>query len=85
MSSAMSPSVIFEYIKKQGQVRDSEIATALKLSAGKVREALDELTASGQVFCCDLTRYENGKPIQEILCRISGYIPPAAPGRKPKG
>ncbi len=85
MISAPGSSPVFEYIKKHGQVRDSEIAAALKLSTAKVREALDELIASGQVFSCDLTRYENGKPIQEILCRISGYIPPAAPGRKPKG
>ena len=31
---------------------------------------------------CHLTRYDNEKILENISCRISGYLPPAAPGRK---
>ena len=27
---------------------------------------------------------ENGKKIEGILCRVAGFTPPAAPGRKAK-
>jgi hypothetical protein len=33
---------------------------------------------------CKLTRFEEGKAVEGWLCRVSGYIPPAAPGRKAK-
>ena len=80
----MSTPAIFQHIRKHGQLRDVEIARALKLDLGVVRRALDELSAKGDIACCSVTRYDNGKPVQEILCRLSGYVPPAAPGRKPK-
>jgi predicted ArsR family transcriptional regulator len=80
----MNTSPIFEHIKKHGQVRDAEIATALGLRLTKVRTSLSELTAQGRISCCSVTCFKDGKPIEEILCRVSGYIPPAAPGRKPK-
>ena len=28
--------------------------------------------------------YDAGKEVHGLLCRIAGYVPPAAPGRKPK-
>jgi transcription initiation factor IIE alpha subunit len=80
----VNTSPIFEHIKKHGQVRDAEIASALGLGLTKVRSSLSELCARGQISCCSVTRFTNGKAIDEILCRVSGYIPPAAPGRKPK-
>ncbi len=80
----MSTSPIFEHIKKNGQVRDAEIAMALGLGLTKVRSSLSDLSARGQISCCSVTRFDNGKSVEEILCRISGYIPPATPGRKPK-
>ena len=80
----MNASPIFEHIKKHGQVCDAEIATALGLGLTKVRSSLSDLSARGQISCCSVTRFKNGQPIEEILCRVSGYIPPAAPGRKPK-
>jgi hypothetical protein len=33
---------------------------------------------------CQSTRFVEGRKIEGLLCRIAGYIPPAAPGRKPK-
>ena len=80
----MITSPIFEHIKKHGQVRDAEIASALGLRLTQVRSSLSDLSAMGKVSCCSVTRFLDGKSVEEILCRVSGYIPPSAPGRKPK-
>jgi len=80
----VTTSPILEHIKRHGQVRDAEIAAALGLGLTKVRSSLSDLSATGQISCCNVTRFQNGKSVEEILCRVSGYIPPAAPGRKPK-
>lgn len=34
------------------------------------------------ISCCSVTNFEDGVAIEGFLCRFSGYIPPAAPGRK---
>lgn len=57
---------------------------ALGLKREVVRNALAELADQGRIACCTVTDYASGKAVDEILCRASGYIPPAAPGRKPK-
>jgi hypothetical protein len=49
-----------------------------------VRHQLAGLAATGAVITCNLTRYEKGKRIDAWQCRVSGYIPPLSPGRKPK-
>jgi hypothetical protein len=42
-----------------------------------------ELSAQGEISKCSVTTFKDGKPIEGIQCRIAGYAPPAAPGRKP--
>ena len=71
-------------LKKYGQRLDSEIAKETGLPLATVRERLSALIATGAVIMCHLTRFENGVRIDAWLCRVSGYIPPAAPGRKAK-
>lgn len=80
----MSTTQILDHIKKNGQLFDVEIATALGLKLEIVRNSISELSAKGQITCCDVTRFQNGEPAKVILCRASGYVPPASPGRKPK-
>jgi predicted ArsR family transcriptional regulator len=75
---------ILQYLKLNGERLDSEIAVAVGLSLEKVRAGLSELSAKGDVIACRSIRFKDGKPIDGILCRMSGYIPPAAPGRKAK-
>ncbi len=75
---------ILQYLKLNGERLDSEIATAIGISLAKVRLGVSELSAKGDVIVCRSIRYKEGKPIEAILCRVSGYIPPAAPGRKSK-
>jgi DNA-binding IclR family transcriptional regulator len=75
---------ILQLLKTRGERLDSEIAEATGISLAKVRTHLTELTAKGEVMSCHSIRYEKGKKIEGIRCRIAGYIPPAAPGRKSK-
>ena len=49
-----------------------------------VRERLSELSAAGAVVMCRLTRYDGAKTIDAWQCRLSGFVPAPAPGRKPK-
>lgn len=74
---------VLQYLKKHGQLLDSEIAAATGIPIAQVRISLSELLAQGEISSCSVTRFKDGKPVQSILCRISGFIPPAAPGRKP--
>ena len=75
---------ILECLAKHGQRLDSEIAEETGVPLAKVRERLAKLAASGEIITCNLTRFDKGKRIEAVQCRISGYIPPLAPGRKAK-
>lgn len=74
---------IMQYLKKNGQRLDSEIATATGMPLVKVRHLLADLSAQGEISRCSVTRFDHGKKIEGILCRVAGYIPPKSPGRKP--
>jgi predicted ArsR family transcriptional regulator len=73
---------ILECLKKHGQRLDLEIAKETGVPLKTVREELTALAATGAVITCTLTRFERGKRIEAWQCRISGYVPPPAPGRK---
>jgi len=75
---------ILKYLKSRGEQLDSEIATAMGIPLESVRRHVSALSARGEVMTCQSIRFNDGKRIEGLLCRISGYIPPAAPGRKPK-
>jgi hypothetical protein len=75
---------ILQYLKLAGEKLDSEIATATGISLAEVRLRVAELSVKGDVILCRSIRFKDGNPIESILCRTSGFIPPAAPGRKPK-
>jgi hypothetical protein len=71
-------------LKKYGQRLDLEIAKEMNVPLATVRRQLVGLAATREVIMCNLTRFEDGKRIDAWQCRVSGYIPPVAPGRKPK-
>lgn len=79
----MQTATILQYLKKHGQLLDSEIATGTGIPIEQVRESITELSAQGEISRCTVTSFNNGKPIEGFQCRIAGYFPPAAPGRKP--
>jgi transcription initiation factor IIE alpha subunit len=75
---------VLQCLKKHGQRLDLEIAEETCVPLAAVRERLTELSAAGAVVMCRLTRYEGAKTIEAWQCRLSGFVPPVAPGRKPK-
>jgi predicted ArsR family transcriptional regulator len=77
-------STVLECLKEHGQRLDLEIAAEIGVPLAIVREQLTSLAATGAVIMCNLTRFEKGKRIDAWQCRVAGYIPPLAPGRKAK-
>jgi DNA-binding IclR family transcriptional regulator len=75
---------ILPCLKKHGQRLDSELAKETGVPIAKVRQRLAELAATGAIITCDLTRFEDGKRVDGLVCRMSGWVPPPAPGRKTK-
>jgi len=75
---------ILQYLKTHGESLDTEIAAAVGLSLAKTRTQLIDLTAKGEIMSCYTTKFEKGKKTEGMSCRLSGFIPPAAPGRKSK-
>ncbi|MCX7175113.1 MAG: transcriptional regulator [Proteobacteria bacterium] len=74
---------ILLFLRKHGQQLDAEIAVATGIPLPKVRRCLSDLAARGEISSCSVTRYNDGKPVTGMLCRIAGFIPPSAPGPKP--
>ena len=79
----MHTDTILHHLKRHGQQLDSEIATATGIPLAKIRSSLSELSAMGEISKCSVTRYNNGKAVEGMLCRIAGSIPRPSPGRKP--
>lgn len=79
----MHTSSILVHLKKHGQQLDSEIAAATGIPLAEVQKSIAELAAQGEISKCTVTRFNKGKPTEGIQCRLRGFVPPAAPGRKP--
>jgi DeoR/GlpR family transcriptional regulator of sugar metabolism len=75
---------ILQYLEKHGERLDAEIAAATGISLSKVRLDVSELAANRQVMVCHSIKFDKGKQVENIICRLVGYIPPATPGRKSK-
>lgn len=75
---------ILQYLKEHGERLDTEIVAETGISLESVCLGLSELSARGDVIMCRTTRYLDGEKIEGMLCRVSGYIPPASAGRKAK-
>ncbi len=74
---------ILNYLKVHGEKLDTEIAEATGLSVEAIRIQLTTLAANKEVMVCQSTRIVEGKQTESMSGRISGFIPRAAPGRKP--
>jgi predicted ArsR family transcriptional regulator len=71
-------------LKKHGQRLDLEIAKELRLSVAAVRAHLTALADRREAIVCKTIQFENGRQFEAWQGRISGFVPPAAPGRKAK-
>jgi DNA-binding IclR family transcriptional regulator len=74
---------ILSYLKKHGQQLDTEISAAMGIPLPTLHLSLSDLSARGEISQCSVTRFDDGRPVMGMLCRVAGYIPPRAPGRKP--
>lgn len=73
---------ILHHLKKHGEQLDIDIAKAVGISLDQTRVQLAQLTDRREVMTYYSTRFEDGEKTEGIRCRLVGYVPPAAPGRK---
>ena len=73
---------VLSHLKKHGQLLDLEIAKATGIALAQVRKSLADLTTRGEISQCSVTHFNDNKRIDAFQCRISGYVPPVAAGRK---
>ena len=75
---------ILQYLKTHGERLDTEIAEATGIPLATVHLHLSALAAKSEIMTCHSTRFVKGKKVEAIICRLAGFTPPAAPGRKSK-
>jgi hypothetical protein len=80
----MPTNPILQYLKTHGERLDIEIVAAIGMPPAQTRALLAELAAKGDVITCHTIKYEKGKKIEGISCRLSGFTPKAKPGAKSK-
>jgi predicted ArsR family transcriptional regulator len=71
-------------LKKHGQRLDLEIAREMRVPLATVRQHLTALADSREAVVCKTIQFENGRQIEAWQGRLSGFVPPPTPGRKPK-
>jgi hypothetical protein len=76
---------ILDYLKANGEQLDVDIAVALHIPMSQLKTQVEQLSASGDIICCHVTRFIDGKKIEGISCRLSCDLPAPVRGRKPGG
>jgi predicted ArsR family transcriptional regulator len=71
-------------LKKHGQRLDFQIAEETRVPRATVRQHLTALAESREAIVCKTIQFENGRQFEAWQGRVSGFVPPATPGRKPK-
>jgi len=74
---------IVAYLRANAEQLDVDMAEALNIPLSELREEISRLAASGDVICCRVTRFLDGRKIEGISCRLSCDPPTPARGRKP--
>ena len=74
---------ILDYLKANGEQLDSDLSRALGIPMLQLRNVVAELSATGDVICCKVTRFNEGRKIEGTSCRLSCELPAPARGRKP--
>jgi predicted ArsR family transcriptional regulator len=71
-------------LRKHGQRLDLEIAKEIRVPLATVRLHLTALAECRAAIICKTIQFENGRQFEAWQGRVSGFVPPATPGRKPK-
>lgn len=74
---------ILDYLKDNGEQLDADIAAALRIPLAQLKPLIDQLAASGDIICCHVTRFIEGRKIEGTSCRLSCDLPTPSRGRKP--
>lgn len=74
---------IIAFLRANAEQLDVDMAEALNIPLPELREQVARLAASGDVICCRVTRFIDGRKIEGISCRLSCDPPTPARGRKP--
>jgi DNA-binding Lrp family transcriptional regulator len=74
---------ILDYLKKNGEQLDFEIARGLGIPIEQVRVDVKKLATRGELVMCRVVKVVEGEKIEGTLYRASGYTPKPKPGRKP--
>jgi hypothetical protein len=74
---------ILDYLKANGEQLDVDLAAALHIPLPQLKAMVEQLSASGDVICCHVTRFIEGRKIEGTSCRLSCDLPVPARGRKP--
>ena len=76
---------ILKYLRANGEQLDADISKALNIPLAQLQPLVERLSSSGDVICCKVTRYVEGRKIEGTSCRLSCDLPAPARGRKPGG
>ncbi|MDR1661956.1 MAG: hypothetical protein LBR95_05970 [Azoarcus sp.] len=76
---------ILDYLKANGEQLDVDIAAALNIPMPQLKTLVEQLSVSGDVICCHVTRFIDSKKIEGTSCRLSCDLPMPSRGRKPGG
>ena len=71
-------------LKKHGQRLDLEIAKGMRVPLATARQHLTALAERQEAIVCKTFQFEKGRQFEAWQGRVSGFVPPATPGRKPK-
>lgn len=74
---------ILGYLRANAEQLDVDMAEALNIPLAELREEVARLAAAGDVICCKVTRFIEGRKIEGISCRLSCDLPTPSRGRKP--
>ena len=62
---------IIDFLQVNGEKMESEIAKALQVPMSVVQTHLAQLSAAGDVICCKVTRFPNGKKVEGMSYRLA--------------
>ena len=73
---------ILKYLKANGEQLDSEISQALHIPMAQLKTQVAQLSASGDVICCKVTRFIEGKKIDDVIAELEGIKCPGSRTRQ---
>ena len=62
---------IIEFLQTNGEKMEAEIASALRVPMTQVQTHLAQLSVTGDVICCKVTRYSGGKKVEGTSYRLA--------------